>query len=102
MKKTCNIVLSSGLLVVSAKTREGTPVITLFITDYSDNTRVMFDVEQKCILVNRDDIVLSAQDIEALVAAFGIKDAKKEIKKVADEFAGKVAEVSKPDVLMPF
>lgn len=69
LKKRLNLVLSNGLCVVSAKFRKNTPVVTLFVTDYTADTRIMFDMDQKRILANRDNIELNAKDIENLMAA---------------------------------
>jgi hypothetical protein len=76
MKKRLNLVLTNGLLIVNAKIREGSPVITLFVTDYSESTRILFDVEQKRILANRDGIEFSAKDVESLLVALGVKEVK--------------------------
>lgn len=77
MRKTLNLVLASGLNIIHAKVREGTPVVTLFITDYTNDTRVLFDMDQKRILANKDNIDLTAEDIKNLVAALEPKKSEK-------------------------
>lgn len=64
-----NVVLASGLVVVSAKFRKESPVATLFVTDFTHDTRIMLDLEGKRVLANRDDIALTDKDIEAIMAA---------------------------------
>ena len=71
--KRLNIVLSNGLCVLSAKLRKGSSLATLFISDFSDNTRVMFDLEHKRLLTNRDNIDLKQSDIDNLMLAIAEK-----------------------------
>jgi len=68
-KKRLNLVLTNGLCVIHAKVRPGASIITLFVTDYTNNTRILFDLENKRVLTNRDNIELTAKDIENLTAA---------------------------------
>ena len=68
-KKRLNLILANGLCVIQAKIRTGAPVMTLFVTDYTHNTRVLFDMEHKRVLSNRDNIELTEKDIENLLAA---------------------------------
>ena len=89
--------LSSGLIVVSAKIRGGSSIATLFITDYSEDTRVMFDLAEKRILANRDNIELNEKDITNLITALGY-----DVKSVAAEFAEKVGKVKVVDSGIPF
>jgi hypothetical protein len=67
MKKKLNLILDNGLCIINAKIRESTPLITLFITDYTNNTRVLFDVENKRILANKDNIELTGKDVENIL-----------------------------------
>ncbi len=90
MKIKLNLILASGLCVVSAKLRKNSNVATLFITDYTDSTRVLFDLEQKRILANRDGIELTTKDVESLCVVLK----KEEKKAVSETRAGKVAEVT--------
>lgn len=82
-KKKLNLILTSGLLVVSAKFRDGAPVVTLFVTDYTNNTRVLFDLEHKKILANRDGIEMNGKDIELLMIALETKEPVKVDEKAA-------------------
>lgn len=75
VKKKVNIVLSNGLYIVSAKFRKGTPIITLFATDFINSTRLVLDLEKKSLLANRDNIELNSKDIENILAALEIKAA---------------------------
>lgn len=69
LNKRLNLILSNGLCVLNAKLRKDGGVATLFITDFSTNTRVLFDIEGKRILANRDDIEFTPKDVENLIAA---------------------------------
>jgi len=69
LKKRLNLVLTNGLVVVSAKFRKDSPVVVLFVTDFTHDTRILFDLEKKALLANRDNIVLTAKDNEAIIAA---------------------------------
>lgn len=80
LKKRMNVVLASGLCVVSAKLRKDAPLVTLFITDYTDNTRVLLDLEHKRVISNRDDVAFTAKDIDAIAVALGVvKEEKKAV-----------------------
>lgn len=72
--KRLNLILGNGLCVLHVKFRTNSSLATLFITDYEYSTRVLFDIEQKCILTNRDNIELTAKDIENLLAAMKPKE----------------------------
>lgn len=74
-KKRLNLILANGLCVIHAKIRTSAPIVTLFITDYTYNTRILFDMENKVILSNRDNIELTAKDIENLLAALATSKA---------------------------
>lgn len=69
IKKRLNLILANGLCVLHAKIRGNIPVATLFITDYTYDTRVLFDIEKKRVLTNRDDIEITAKDIDNLMEA---------------------------------
>jgi hypothetical protein len=69
VKKRMNLVLSNGFCVLHAKIRDNNPVAILFITDYTYDTRVLFDMEQKRILTNPDNIEITAKDIDNIAAA---------------------------------
>jgi hypothetical protein len=69
------IILSSGLCVLSAKKREGSSIVALYITDYTNSTRVVFDIEEKKIIANRDDVDFTADDIEMLCGSMKMKSA---------------------------
>jgi hypothetical protein len=71
-----NMVLSSGLCVLSAKRREGSSIAVLYITDYNNNTRVVFDIEEKKVISNRDNIDFTKEDVEAVSKVLMITEKK--------------------------
>jgi hypothetical protein len=75
-----NIMLSSGLYVISVKCRKDTPLYTLFITDFVENTRIIFDAETMKVLPNKLGVELNKKDVADVVKALGIE--KKELEVV--------------------
>jgi len=74
-----NIMLSSGLYVISAKHRVGTSLFVLYITDFVVNTRVIFDAEALKVLPNKYGVDIAENDKEALVKALGYEVKKVEV-----------------------
>ena len=68
-----NLVLSSGLCVLSVKKREGSSIAVLYITDYNNSTRIVFDIEEKKVISNRDNIDFTKDDVEAVSKVLTIK-----------------------------
>jgi hypothetical protein len=66
--KQLNYILTSGLCVVSARFKGNTKVAALCITNFAQNTRILFDVENKKVLANKDNITINAKDVDGLVA----------------------------------
>lgn len=73
-----NIVLSNGLCVLNAKPRKNSHLWVLFATDFNNETRLMFDMERKTILPNKDRITLATKDVETLITTIQSKLPKKE------------------------
>jgi hypothetical protein len=67
--KRLNYILASGLCVVSARFKGNTKVAALCITNFAQNTRILFDVESKKVLANKDNIVINAKDVDGLLFA---------------------------------
>ena len=76
LDKRISIALESGLFVLNARIKKGRPVATLFVTDYIDTKRVLFDIENKRVLNN--GIAVTAKDIENLTKLF-VKEAEKSV-----------------------
>lgn len=76
-RKKLNAILSNGLCVVSAKIRKNAPLATLFITDYTYNTRIMLDMDNKVVLANQDNIELTVKDIDNIIALLKKPEEKK-------------------------
>lgn len=76
-RKRLNVILSNGLCVVSAKLKKNAPLATLFITDYTYNTRIMLDMDNKVVLANQDNIELTAKDIDNIITMLKKPEEKK-------------------------
>lgn len=59
-----NLTLENGLQVYNLRARQGTSLVTLFITDLENDTRVMIDLESKRVLSG--GIALSSVDFEGV------------------------------------
>jgi hypothetical protein len=77
LKKKLNVILSNGLHVVSAKVNQGAALATLFVTDYTNNSRLIFDMESKKILANIDGVDVSAKDMESIFTILSEKEKEK-------------------------
>lgn len=64
--KRLNLILANGLHVLNAKFKRGTSTAVLFITDYTNNTRVIMDMENGKVLANNHNVELTKKDIEEL------------------------------------
>lgn len=67
--KQLNYILSNGLYVVNAKFKKNSPLITLFITNFIETTRVVFDATDKKVIANKDGIDIPQKDIDGLMVA---------------------------------
>lgn len=92
--KKLNLMLSNGLYAISAKVREGCPLVPVFLTDFAVSLRLVLDSENGKVLANRYGVEVSEKDAKAIVAALGLLDKKEEEKKQVAE-AGKKLEEAK-------
>lgn len=87
-----NLMLSNGLYIISAKNREGTPLYTLYMTDFVESTRIIFDAEAKRVLPNKAGIELKEKDIAEVAKTIGWEVRKAEEAKVVMEAGKKIEE----------
>lgn len=69
MHKRLNLPLSNGLCIIGAKIKEGSNIATLFITDFVDSTRVLFDMDEKRLVATKYGIDFPKKDLEVISAA---------------------------------
>lgn len=77
--KKVNLMLSNGLYVISAKSRAGTPLFVLYLTDFAVNTRVIFDAETLKTLPNKYGVEIVEKDKVGLVKVLGYEVKKVEV-----------------------
>lgn len=93
-KKHLNLTLSNGFYITHFKFIENNSVVTLFITDYIDNERVLFDLEKKVMLgsynfelseKDRNEITIAVNAAIAIKPIVVKKKRNKKEKKVVEE-----------------
>lgn len=73
VNRRLNLVLSNGLCVINARVKNNIPIAILFVTDYSDQTRVILDLKEKRILANKFNIEILPKDIDSIIGALDVK-----------------------------
>ena len=76
--KQINYPLSNGLFVVNAKIKkteagEIHPVVSFFVTDHIENTKILFDLSSQKIIYSKYSLSIPEKDIGGLVAALGLE-----------------------------
>jgi hypothetical protein len=79
--KQLNYQLSNGLFVVNAKIKRGSdgticPVVSFFMTDHIENTKVLFDLSSQKIVYSKYPLSIPEKDIGGLVAALNLEPKK--------------------------
>lgn len=85
--KRLNFMCVGGLYAISAKARAGSSLISVFLTDFKVNTRVIVDMETKKVLANQYDIKLEDKDIATILGKFEAANKVADAKKVVESLS---------------
>lgn len=82
MDKRLGLVVAKGLFLSRARIQGSLAI--LFMTDYTNTTKVVLNPAEKMIVSNPDGVNLSPEDIEKILVALAKEESpkKEEVKKV--------------------
>jgi hypothetical protein len=79
--KRLNYQLPNGLFIVNAKLLKDEkggfyPVVSFFITDHIENTKVLLDISTQKIIHSKHSVEISKADVVNLIAALKLEEKK--------------------------